>query len=404
MPKAPKKDIKNVRRTALGLLLRCERDRVYSNLILDTAIRREALSEADRGLLTALFCGVLETRLTLDYLIEHLSSRPVQEIDEQTLVLLRMGLYQLRYLDRIPPHAAIYETVELATGRARPFVNAVLRSYTREKDTIALPDPQKEPLRYLSVRYSFPEGLCARFVDIFGKERTERIFSLANEAPPLTLRVNTRKTTVETLAARLAAAGFEVEKGLHAPYALRLKGGNPAALPGFDEGEFFVQDEASQICVEAMGLSSSSAKAPRRVLDICACPGSKTFGLALSLNAEDEVTAFDLHPNKLSLIQKGAARLGLDSITTAARDGRDFDPALQECADAVLCDVPCSGFGVLAKKTEIRYKDLSDVSRLADIQLAILENACRYVRSGGVLIYSTCKVYKGINEYAIYQQ
>ena len=381
------------RALALSLLLRCEHDNLYSNLILDTAIRRNTLSDADRGLLTALVYGVLEKKLTLDYLIAALSDRPVDGLDAEVRILLRMGLYQLRFMDRIPAHAALNETVSLAPKRSRGYVNALLRRYTREGEQIALPDREREPLAYLSVAYSFPVALCERFVGIFGFARAERELCAIDRTPPLTLRINTCRTSVDELSARLTAAGATVSPALHAPHALRLEGGNPTALPGFDTGDFFVQDEASQVCVEAV-----DAREGMRVLDICACPGSKSFGMAINMKNKGSLAAFDLHRNKLSLIEKGASRLGLTNITVAARDGRDFDPALEGVADCVLCDVPCSGFGVLAKKPEIRYKDLSDIARLPDIQLDILENACRYVKSGGVLVYSTCTLLPEENE------
>ena len=381
------------RALALSLLLRCEHDNLYSNLILDTAIRRNKLSDADRGLLTALVYGVLEKKLTLDYLIGQLSDRPADTLDDEVRVLLRMGLYQLRFMDRIPAHAALNETVSLAPKRSRGFVNALLRRYTRESEQISLPDREREPLRYLSVAYSFPQALCERFVGIYGLERAERVLAAIDRTPPLTIRVNTCRTSVDELSARLTAAGASVSPALHAPHALRLDGGNPTALPGFDTGDFFVQDEASQICVEAV-----DAREGMRVLDVCACPGSKSFGMAINMNNQGSLTAYDLHANKLSLIEKGAARLGLTNISVAARDGRAFDPSLECCADRVLCDVPCSGFGVLAKKPEIRYKELSELTPLPDIQLAILENACRYVKSGGVLVYSTCTIFPEENE------
>ena len=381
------------RALALSLLLRCEGDDLYSNLILDTAIRRGNLSDADRGLLTALVYGVLEKKLTLDYLIDHLSDRPARDIDTDARVLLRMGLYQLRFMDRIPAHAALNETVSLAPKRSRGFVNAVLRRYTREGDDIAWPDRQGSPLDYLSVTYSFPAPLCERFVGIFGLDRAERVLAAIDRTPPLTLRANTCRTSVDELSARLIAAGATVSPALHAPHALRLEGGNPTALPGFDAGDFFVQDEASQVCVEAVDAHEGMT-----VLDICACPGSKSFGMALNMKSTGSLTAFDLHKNKLSLIEKGASRLGLTNITTVARDGREFDPALEGIADRVLCDVPCSGFGVLAKKPEIRYKDLAALAPLPDIQLAIVENACRYVKPGGVLVYSTCTLFPEENE------
>ena len=383
----------SVRRLAYELLLRCESDSVYANLVLDTALHRHTLSAADRALLTNLVYGTLEKKLTLDYLIAALSDRPLAELDTEPRLLLRMGLYQLRYLDRIPAHAAVSETVALASRRYRGFVNALLRRYTREGTDIALPDRQAQPLAHLSVRYSYPEPLCERLVNAFGYDKTEAMLRALDTPPPLTLRVNTLKTTAGALAARLTAAAYEVSPALHAKHALRVSGGSPTAMPGFDEGEFFVQDEASQLCTEALAAAPDMT-----VLDVCACPGSKSFGAAIDMQNTGRLTAFDLHENKLSLIEKGASRLGLTNVKTAARDGRTFDPSLEGTADRVLCDVPCSGFGVLAKKPEIRYKHLADCAPLPDIQLAILENACRYVRSGGVLVYSTCTLLPEENE------
>ena len=382
----------NARRGALSLLLRLETEGGYANLAADGA-RLDAMEGRERALLIALFYGTVERTLTLDYHIGALSGRSAASLDPHTRALLRMGLYQLRFMDRIPAHAALNETVSLAPKRSRGFVNALLRRYTRESEQIALPNREREPLRYLSIAYSFPLPLCERFVDIYGFERAERVLAAIDRTPPLTIRVNTCRTSVDELSARLLEAGASVSPALHAPHALRLDGGNPTALPGFDAGDFFVQDEASQICVEAV-----DAREGMRVLDICACPGSKSFGMAINMNNQGSLTAYDLHQNKLSLIEKGAARLGLTNISVAARDGRAFDPSLEGCADRVLCDVPCSGFGVLAKKPEIRYKDLSELTPLPDIQLAILENACRYVKSGGVLIYSTCTIFPEENE------
>jgi 16S rRNA (cytosine967-C5)-methyltransferase len=383
----------NPRRTALDSLIAAERDGRYSNLEINSAIGRTEMTPADRGLYTRLVYGVIERKLTLDHIIDCLSDRPAKDVDTEVRVLLRMGLYQLRFMDRIPDHAAVSETVSLASKRHRGFVNAILRRYTREGESIHWPDKAADPLSYLSLTYSFPLPLCERFVGIFGKERAERVLAAIDRTPPLTLRVNTCRTGACELSRRLTAAGATVSPALHAPHALRLDGGNPTALPGFDTGDFFVQDEASQVCVEAV-----DAREGMTVLDICACPGSKSFGMALNMKNTGSLTAFDLHKNKLSLIEKGAARLGLTNISVAERDGRDFDPSLEGVADRVLCDVPCSGFGVLAKKPEIRYKDLSTIAKLPDIQLAILENACRYVRSGGALVYSTCTLLPEENE------
>ena len=198
----------NPRSLALTLLRRFENDSLYSNLILDTALRRNPLSDADRGLLTVLVYGVIERRLTLNYLIDALSDRPAAQLDTDVLILLRMGIYQLRYMDRIPPHAALNETVALAPRHAKGFVNAVLRQYTRKGDAIPLPDPRTDGVRYLSVAHSVPTELCARIVEQFGFERADAILAHANTTPPITLRVNTLKTTADALAAQLRGFYF----------------------------------------------------------------------------------------------------------------------------------------------------------------------------------------------------
>ncbi len=419
------------RALAMQLLLRSERDHVYANLTLDTTLRRYALSAADRALLTVLVFGVIEKQTTLDYLLAALSSRPVAALDDNVRVLLRLGLYQLRYLTRVPPHAALYETVALAPARQRGFVNAVLREYTRRGGDIPLPDRECDPVAYLSVAFSVPEPLCARFVGIFGAERTASLLAAFDRETTagLTVRVNTARVTPEELAAKWRAAGLTVRAGNYSAVALTTDEGNPRALPGFDEGLFFVQDEASQLCVEALG-----ATAGQTVMDVCACPGSKTFGIALGMqdrggdrgeylggnrgeNREGDrgencgeargetrgqvrgrILASDLHENKLSLITAGAGRLGLDCIEVAARDARTFCPQYAESADAVLCDVPCSGYGVIAKKPEIRHKPPETAAGLPDIQLAIADTAARYLKKGGVMVYSTCTLLPEENE------
>lgn len=382
----------NVRQTALTTLSRCDRDGSYSNLALDAAIKAGNFSPADRGLLTVLVYGVIERRITLDYLIGRLSSRPLATLDPVVRNILRLGLYQLRYLDRIPAHAAINESVSLAPRKSAGFVNALLRSYQRKESELSLPTKENGLIPYLSVTYSFPEPLCARFVDIFGEGKAEDVLSAFAAEPPLTVRVNTLRATRDALLAELAAAGTEAAPCPLSPDGIRLNGAAPLR-EGIEEGRFFVQDAASQLCVRTL-----DARPGEVVIDACCCPGSKSFGAALSMNNEGRVICFDLHQNKLSLVEAGARRLGLSILETDARDSRTFDPSLVGMADRVLCDVPCSGYGVIAKKPEIRYKDPADSAALPDIQLAILENNCRYVKDGGVLVYSTCTLLPEENE------
>ncbi len=376
----------SARALALKLLCDTERSKQFSNIALDKALSASDLSDADRRLVSRLYYGVLEKKLTLDYQLSHLCSRPLDGVDSEVREILRLGLYQLMFADKIPPHAAINETVSLCSRRTSGFVNAVLRSFLRNGEA-ELPSKESEPEKYLSVAYSVCEALCKRLVSVYGAERTESILA-SLDARGTTVRVNTLKQSREALNAKIEGAvpTRYARNGLSVSGAVR-------ELYGFESGAFFVQDEASQICVEAL-----DAREGMTVMDICACPGSKSFGAAIEMNGRGRVMCFDLHENKLSLILSGAERLGIDIISVQRQDGRAPIEELFESADRVLCDVPCSGFGVLAKKPELRYKDPQDSAALPDIQLAILENACRYVKRGGVLVYSTCTILPEENE------
>ncbi len=381
------------RALALQILNKTDSAGQYTNLALDSALKRSELSAPDKALVTILVYGVTERRLTLDYLADALSSRSIESLDGTVRNLVRMGLYQLRYLDRIPAHAAINETVALAPRRARGFVNAVLREYTRREGELLFPDRKTDLFRYLSVTYSIPVPLCKKLVEIFGAERAESVMEAFGHAPPITLRVNTLKASPEQLASELCALGYRVQASEVLESALTVPDFIPSGSPQIADGQVFVQDLASQICVQVLDAQPGDF-----VIDTCACPGSKTFGTAIKMQNKGRILACDLHQSKLSLITSGAARLGIDVIEVRERDARAHDPALRGQADRVLCDVPCSGFGVLGKKPEIRYKDLTDAAALPDIQYAILENACTYVKDGGVLVYSTCTIFPEENE------
>lgn len=372
------------RKLALDLLVKCERSKQYSNISLDNALLACDLSDADKALCCALFMGVIERKITLDYYISLLSSREIERIDAPTLSIIRMGLYQLIYMDKIPPHAAVNESVSLGSRASAGFINAILRAYLRESERLALPSRDDDSVHYLSVCYSVCEPLAKKFIDVFGLARAESILSACYKAPKTTtLRANTLKCTRDELAKRIEGA----QLSSLAPNALRVSG-SVRDTWGYGDGAFFVQDEASQICVGAL-----DAREGDTVIDACSAPGSKSFGAAIDMKNTGRVLSFDLHANKLSLIREGAERLGISIIETAQADARTPIPHLFGIADRVLCDVPCSGFGVLAKKGELRYKDPAESARLPEIQAAILENCSSYVKEGGTLVYSTCTVF-----------
>ena len=407
--------IKSPRALALSTLLEVEKGK-YGNIAVDTVLKRTDMSDPDRHLYTALVYGVTERKTTLEFLLGKFSSRPLDQLDSTVRLALCMGLYQLIYLDRVPDHAALDETVSLVSRKVSGFVNAVLRSYLRFEAALPkasdgsrapresklttpaewvarFPELGEDDLTALSVCYGVPVSLCETFVEALGYGRAASALAGFCEKPPMTVRVNTQKTTPEQLTAELTAAGLTVLPSLYASTALRVPEGAITATEAFQRGDFFIQDEASQLCVAALGASPDDV-----VADTCACPGSKSFGIALTMENRGEVHSFDLHKSKLSLIESGAQRLGLSIVTADERDARRPDPDLLGKCDRVLCDVPCSGLGVIAKKPEIRHKDLTESARLPAIQAAILEASATYLKPGGVLVYSTCTLLPAENE------
>ena len=386
----------NAREAALSTLLKTAQSRGYSNIELDTAIKKFELCGVERSFFTALFYGVIERKITLDYYIPLLSSRRIDEIDIKVLTILEMGIYQLNFMDKVPESAAVNEAVKLcerfyAPKNSGAFVNAILRSFIRQKDTLALPDKKKDEIRYLSVAYSVPEWICKLWRDEFGKS-CEHLLASLSHSPRMTLRANTLKISSSELAKRLCDNGIPAKVTPIAPHGVKLESTISTEELGIDSGDFFVQDEASQICVAALGAREGDT-----IIDCCACPGGKSVGAAMDMNNKGSILSLDLHKNKLGLISGAAERLGISIIKTDVQNGakeRDDMP----CADKIICDVPCSGLGVISKKPDIRYKKPEDVEHLPSLQLSILKTNAKYLRSGGDLIYSTCTLRRAENE------
>ncbi len=380
--------LQTVRAAALLTLVRAEKGGKYLNLELDAAQRRFNFHDADRALFAALVYGVCERAITLDFEISHLTSRAADTLDAETRTALRLGLYQLLYMDKIPPHAAVNETVSACPARSRPLVNAALRRSLREGACLHIPEGLTKAER-LSAEHSLPLPLVRSWLADYGEE-TPALCAATHRRPSVTLRVNTLKTDTERLLSVIPGAH---RNGLFPDMIDLPASGAVTELPGFDEGLWFVEDAASRLAV--------AAASPRRgdtVVDVCSAPGGKSFSAAIDMENEGKIYSFDLHENKLGLIRRGAERIGIDIIRASARDGREPDPALFGSADVVLCDVPCSGLGVIAKKPDIRYKDLSAANALPEVQLAILSASASYVKPGGVLLYSTCTLRRAENE------
>ena len=381
----------NARRVALDVIEKIESAGQYSNIALDTALKRNDLSPSDKGLVTALVYGTVENKIKFDYIIDGMATIPPSKIERTTRNILRMALYQLTSLEKIPAHAAINEAVNLTSKRSKGFVNALLRNFVRREMKFELPE---DPIERISVKHSVPAELCRAIISDYGAERAENIISGLLRTRGLNLRVNTLKISREELLLKLAESGFSAVVSELSPFGIELEESAPLdRIPGFEEGLWYVQDIASQLTSYIL-----DPKSGERVIDCCACPGGKSFSAAISMGNVGEIYSFDLHENKLSLIEKSAERLGVSIIKTAAADGRAGVEELFGTADRVICDVPCSGYGVIAKKPEIRYKKLSESARLPEIQLAIAQTAVKYLKKGGVMVYSSCTLLKKENE------
>ena len=389
----------NARECAFVSLKRYANSQKYLNIEADATIRRAKLQDAERNLYTALFYGTVERQITLDYVIAQLCpNRPLENIDENVLLILRLSLYQLLYLDRVPAYAVLDQaaclTRRFAASAAVPFVNGVLRAATRMGKQISYPDRRQDFIGYLSVFYSVPRWLCEMWTDAYGKTKTERILSTMQTHAPVTLHCNTQKTTCDKVIATLKESGIDAHLVPFAPRAVQI--GTDVSvqkLTGLQSGDYFVQDLSSQI-----SMLLFDPHAGEKIMDACACPGGKSFAAAVQMQNQGVVDAFDLHENKLNLIRRTAEALGLSIITARTHNASVFDPELFEKYDRVLCDVPCSGLGVLAKKPEIRHKDPTSFARLPQIQSQILDNCSRYVKPGGLLQYSTCTLSVAENE------
>lgn len=387
------------RQAALLSVNSCIGNGKYSNLELSAVIKKYNFTGLDKSFFTALFYGTVEKMITIDYCIGKISSIKPEKIDNMVMCLLRTGIYQILFMDKVPDSAAVNESVELAKRYCPKssvgFVNAVLRKASANKDKLFSMMKAEKGLKSISLLSSVPLEIIQSFEKSYGKETAIKIASHFSQATPyVTLRVNTLKTTREKM---LAALGTIASPSQITDSAIRLSGSFPMEdLYGFSDGLFFVQDEVSQLA--ASFISKASLPENPRIIDVCACPGGKSFSAAINLCDKAEIFSFDLHKNKLSLIESGAQRLGITCIQTQARDARQPDEALFGTADAVICDVPCSGLGVLAKKPDIRFKPLSESERLPSIQSDILCASVKYLKPGGFLIYSTCTLNKAENE------
>lgn len=384
------------RETALQGLIAFRRSGAWPDLQLKKL--SEGLSGEDVALAAALTYGTLQNRAFIDFLLAYVSSMPLKKVMPQVLDALRLGVFQLLFLDRVPDSAAVNETVKLVKRHGGPrvgsYANAVLRRLIALRDADKLPQPGGAPAERLSVQYSHPLWFVQAMLDRLGESGCEALLRANNQPAKATLRVNTLKISAAELAAQLEEYGIPCRPIKGVDNALEADNlGNPAALPAFQDGLFYIQDAASQLCVHELAPVPGSF-----VIDMCAAPGGKTLLCAQLMKNQGRILAMDIHPHKAELIEKNAARYGASIIQAVAADASKPVEALRESADFVLCDVPCSGLGIIRKKPDIRFKKPEEIAGLPAIQGAILRTAAGYVKPGGRLVYSTCTVLRQENE------
>lgn len=376
----------------LRLLLKLEENDSYSNILLDKELLKQSFTEREKSFITALFYGVTERRITLDYYISKLSKVRLKKMDTDILFILRMGIYQIMYMDSVPDSAAVNESVKLSKRNKNPrlsgFVNGILRSFLRERESIKLPSDKTASL---SVLYSCPQWLVEKLISEYGEENAIHFLENSLKASEVFLRTNTLKTDSESLVSRILEENINAKICDFDKNAIVVKGGvfNTRA---YKDGLFHAQDYSSQYAVQILG-----PKPGERVLDICSAPGGKAFTAAELMQNKGKLIACDLYEQRAGLIKSGADRLGLDIIDARVNDALAFNSDLGKF-DRVLCDVPCSGLGVIKRKPEIKYKKKEELDELPKIQLRILENTSGYVKQGGRLVYSTCTLNRSENE------
>ncbi len=378
----------NVRKLALSFLYEYESLGKYINLSL-ASHRADILSPEERAFLTSLLYTSVENKLTYDYYISAISGRSIDKIDITTKNILRLGVCQLLDMNSVPSFAAVNESVKLARNSGeRSFVNGVLRAIDRQRNNLPLPDKDKNYARYLSVKYSFPVWIVKRFISVFGKDEAEKLLLANRKEAPTDLTVNTEKISLSDFYNKLEEAGYEVSIPEISPLSVRIEGSvDPTRLPGFSDGEFFVQDAA---CAASVWVLSPQKN--ENIIDVCSAPGGKSFAAAILMNGSGRVTSFDIHESKISLISGGAERLSLANVTAFTRDANLPDRELFSTADRVICDVPCSGLGVLRKKPDLRYRSEDGVGELPELQYSILTESAKYLKAGGRMVYSTCTI------------
>lgn len=375
------------RQVAFLTLLKIEKDKAYSNIVLDSAVKAYSLDSTDCAFISRLVYGVTERKITLDYVFSKFLKQPVKKLKSEILVILRLGTYQILFMDKIPDSAAVNESVLLAKNNKCDFasglVNAVLRKVSENGQNILNTLSEEERV---SVLYSAPLELVKFLNYHYNEENAEMILKSALTPKEITIRVNALKTTEDELVEILESENIIAKKTFYKNALTLETSGAVYELSAYKNGLFYVEDISSQICVSELGLKEND-----KFIDICSAPGGKSFTAAQYMKNKGEIYSCDIHSHRVELIKSGAERLGLTCIMPTENDATVYNENFKN-ADCVLCDVPCSGLGIIGKKPEIKYKSLDEAKELIPIQKQILSTASQYVKKGGTLVYSTCSI------------
>lgn len=386
--------MQNFREIAFEALNKIEKEGAYSNIALDSLLSKSSADTRDRSFVSGLFYGVIERKITLDYQISLYLSKPINKLKPEVLTVLRMGAYQLLFMDKVPSSAAVNESVKIAKNNGLSFASGFINAVLRKIDQNGLKLPENEEVsEYLSVKYSCPQWLINKWIKEYGREDTEGILNSTLGACDNYIKINNVLIGEDDLISVLNEEGIKAEKTkIDGCLKIDFCGKSVEKLDSFKKGYFHVQDAACQLCVKAL-----KTKPGNIVFDLCAAPGGKSYSIAENMNNEGRVLSFDIHNHRVELIKKGAERLGLTCVEAMKGDATVYNDKLGT-ADAVLCDVPCSGFGIIGKKPEIKYKDPDETKMLPQIQSDILSNGSSYVKIGGRLVYSTCTLSHSENQ------
>ena len=376
---------------AYKILNKIERDKAYSNITVDVVLNENEATSAP--FVCALVYGVIERKITIDFFLSKFLSQPIKKLNPQVLTILRMGVYQIKFMDKIPDSAAVNESVKLSKKVKCAFASGLINSVLRKiaSNEIQLPETDNK-IYDLSIKYSCPESLVEHYINDYGYIQAEKILSSSLGSAPLFIRVNTLKVKPEELISQLEQEGIIAKQVENNETSLEIISGSAFKSECYKKGYFHAQDLASQTCIDSLDPQENEI-----VFDLCSAPGGKSFTIAEKMNNKGKIYSFDLYEHKIKLINDGANRLGIDIIDAQIWDASVFNPQLPT-ADKVLCDVPCAGLGVIRRKPEIKYKDFTFVDKLCDLQYNILNNASLYVKENGVLVYSTCSLSKKENE------